>query len=125
VLPAGEKKERKCHFRSEKWSMCGISTYTVRSVERRSRSFLLCPHPIVPFTVRIATGRDVPQDKGDRAEADAGTESAIGSLVSRSILSACSFLFWVVAGIPVVRDARGKHLLCGVDITTMPFNRSC
>jgi len=112
VLPAREKKERKWHFRSEKWSTCGISTCTARSVERRSRSFPSCPHPIVRFIVRIATRSDVPQDKGDRAEADAGTESAIDSLVSRSTLSACSFLFWVVAGIPVHRDARGKHLLC-------------
>jgi len=54
--------------------------------------------------VRIATRSDVPRDKGDRAEVDAGTEFVIDSLVSRSTLSACSFLFWVVAGIPVDRD---------------------
>ena len=91
--------------------MCDISTCNARSVERRSRSFPSCPHPIVRFIVRIATRRDVPRDKGDRAEVDAGTESAIDSLVSRSTLSACSFLFWVVAGIPGDRDACGKHLL--------------
>jgi len=122
VLPAREKKERKWHFRSEEWSTCGISTCTARSVERRSRSFHLCPHPIVRFIVRIATRSDVPRDKGDRAEVDAGTEFVIDSLVSRSTLSACSFLFWVVAGIPVDRDRTcfvviaekpGKMMECG------------